>query len=155
MAIETVIITKPPRTVYGLWIASSDKTIAKDIPALSKKYYGVVGKSSGSVLPFFVLSKNYNESTGKFDLFIGGEMAYESLDEYVLPEGTYGKIAVKPKLGFVWGLAVGEAKRHFYTKWIPSSNYEALNMEYEYHTEKSMGKKPEIDLLFAIKKKQE
>lgn len=53
----------------------------------------------------------------------------------------------------VLGMAVGYAKRHFYTKWIPCSEYESLNMEYELYTEKSVAKKPEIDLLFAIKRK--
>lgn len=145
-------ITQPQQQLYGLWQKSSDKTIAKDIPALSKKYYEVVGKPAGSVLPFFVLSQNYREATGQFDLFIGGQIYHEQLKSYILPEGTYGKMTIKPKLGFLWGMAVGQAKRYFYTKWLPASGYDALNMEYELHTEKSVAKKPENDLLFAISK---
>jgi predicted transcriptional regulator YdeE len=154
MPINITIITQPQQVVYGLWGKSSDKTLPKDIPALSKKYYDTVGKPSGSILPFFVISKDYNEATSKFDLFIGGDIESNRLEAYKLPEGTYGKIVVKPKFGFIWGAAIGEAKHYFYTKWLPSSEYDAVNMEYEFHTEKSVMKKPEIELLFAIKKKQ-
>lgn len=48
---------------------------------------------------------------------------------------------------------MGEAKRYFYAQWLPNSGYKALNMEYEYHTEKSVSKKPEIEIYFAIDKK--
>ena len=152
MPAEVLITSKPSQTVYGLWIASSDKTISKDIPALSKKYYDTVGKMSGSVLPFYVLSKDYDKASGKFQLFVGGNEQFEHLDDAKLPAGDYGKVSVKPKLGLIWGLAVGKAKRHFYTKWLPASGYKALNMEYEYHSEKSTGKRPEIDLFFSIEK---
>jgi predicted transcriptional regulator YdeE len=91
---------------------------------------------------------------GQFDLFIGGEIEKSGLEVFRLPAGTYGKISVKPKLGLLWGLAVGKAKRYFYAKWLPSSEYEAVNMEYELHTEKSVAKNPEIDLIFAVRRKQ-
>jgi len=116
MSIEVKTITMPQRIIYGVSGKSSDKVISKDVPRLSKKYYDVIGKAPGSVLPFFVLSQNYSETTKKFDLFIGGQTEHEHLEEYELPEGIYGKITVKPKLGFVWNLAIGEAKRYFYTK---------------------------------------
>lgn len=154
MAIEVSIHTQQAYSVHGVWGKSSDKTVAKDIPSLSEKYYGFIGKPPESVLPFFVLSRDYDKATGQFDLFIGGDREISGLETYYLPAGVYGKIVVKPKLGLFWGLAVGEAKRYFYTKWLPASNYEAKNMEYEYHTEKSVSKKPEIDLIFAIRKKQ-
>ena len=72
MAIDVTIITQPEeRAIYGVWGKSSDKTVSKDIPALSKEYYGIVGKEPGLVLPFFVLSKDYAKDTGRFDLLIG------------------------------------------------------------------------------------
>ncbi|MDL2318309.1 AraC family transcriptional regulator [Eubacteriales bacterium OttesenSCG-928-A19] len=150
MSTEITTVTQPMQEIHGLWGKSSDRTISKDIPALSKKYYEIVGKSSGSVIPFFVLSKNYDEQTQRFDLFVGGQIEHEQLESYCLPEGVYGKVTVRPRFGFLWGMAVGRAKQHFYTKWLPSSEYAALNMEYELHTEKSTGKKPEIEVLFAI-----
>lgn len=151
MAIEVTISTQPEQTIYGVWGESSDKTVAKDIPTLSKKSYTIIGKPSGSILPFYVLSRNYDKATGQFDIFIGGEFENSVLNMYCMPAGLYGEIAVRPKFGLLWGMAIGEAKQHFYTKWIPSSEHEAVNMEYELHTERSVVKKPEIDLLFAIK----
>lgn len=136
--------------LYGHWIKSNDKTISKDIPLLSKKYYKSIQKAKCKVLPFFVLSRNYNENTKDFELFIGSILEDKKLEEFILPKGTYAKITIKPKLGFIWGTAIGEAKNYFYTKWLPSNNYKAVNMEYEYHTEKSIGKSPTIDIIFAI-----
>lgn len=137
----------------GLWKKSNDKSISKDIPDVSQKYYHLMNKKSGEVLPFFVLSKDYNENTKNFDLFIGGLLQKENLESITIPKGLYAKVIVKPKLGFLWGLAVGEAKRDFYTKWLPNNEYIALNMEYEYHTEKSIGKNPYIEIFFAIENK--
>jgi len=136
--------------VYGLSRKSNDKTQAKDIPALAKKYYEAVGKNSGEAIPFFVISKDYDETTRDFQLFIGGLIEYKTLETFVVPRGTYGKVTIKPKLGFLWGLSIGEAKRAFYTQWLPKSKYTTLNMEYEYHTEISKGKHPQIELLFAV-----
>lgn len=47
-----------------------------------------------------------------------------------------------------------EAKKYFYTQWLPQSKYEAKNMEYEFHTEKSIGKHPTVDIIFAISSKE-
>lgn len=87
-------------------------------------------------------------------MFIGSLIKKRGLESYVLSTGEYAKIAVKPKLGFLWGDSIGEAKRYFYSKWLLENPYEALNMEYEYHTEKTIGKHPTIDIIFAIRKKQ-
>lgn len=136
--------------LYGLWMDSSDRTIAKDIPSLSKQYHAVVGKAEDSIMPFYVLSKDYDEATGKFRLFIGSDSLVFGLEEFILEEGRYAKIIIRPKFGFLWGLAIGEAKRYFYTRWLPESGFKARNMEYEHHTEKSVGKGATVDLIFAI-----
>jgi hypothetical protein len=153
--IFSVVDNKEKKPVFGLRQKSNDKTQAKDIPALSKKYYETVGEKSGAVIPFFVISKDYNESTKDFQLFIGGSVSNDSLETFTIPKGIYGKVTVKPMLGFLWGLSIGAAKRSFYTEWLPKSEYSPLNMEYEYHTDISKGKKPQIDILFAIKKRSE
>ena len=141
--------------VWVLRKQSNDKTQAKDIPALAKAYYETVGKGDGEVMPFFVISQGYDKATGDFTLSIGGLIEHGALEKLTIPAGLYGKVTIKPKLGFIWGLAIGEAKRAFYTQWLPQSNYESLNMEYEYHTEASKGKRPAIDILFAITKASE
>lgn len=84
----------------------------------------------------------HNQQKSKnFELFIGSDFKVAGLAECVLPNGEYAKLIVKPKLGLLWGTAIGEAKSFFYRKWLPKNAYEALNMEYEYHTEKSIAKK--------------
>ena len=103
------------------------------------------------MLPFFVLSRNYNEQSHDFELFIGSVIDKDGLESYILPANEYAKITVKPKLGFLWGVSIREAKQYFYTKWLPTSSLEALNLEYEYHTEKSTKKQPTIDIIFAIR----
>jgi len=145
-----VVEHQQDKTVFGLCKQSNDKTHAKDIPALSKKYYEVVGKKSGAVLPFFVISKDYDKDTKDYRLFVGGLIECADLETFTIPKGLYGKVTVKPKMGFMWGMSIGIAKRAFYTEWLPKSNYAPINMEYEYHTEVSQGKNPQIDILFAI-----
>lgn len=146
------IIELDETTIYGLWRKSNDRMLSSDIKSISEKYYSIVSLTKGSVLPYFILSRNYDEESKDFDMLIGGIIENKDLDKFHLPEGRYAKITVKPKLGFLWGAAIGDAKKYFYTKWLPSSQYQGLNMEYEYHTEKSKGKHPSIDIIFAIKK---
>jgi len=149
----TIIENSEDELIYGLRQKSNDKTQSKDIPTLSNKYYEVVHKGSGEVIPFFVVSKDYNESTKNFELFIGGLLEDKNLETFTIPKGLFVKVSIRPKMGFLWGLSIGEAKRAFYTEWLPKSDYSALNMEYEYHTEISNGKNPRIDILFAVRKR--
>ena len=149
--IFTVFETHEDITVYGLKRKSNDKTQSKDIPLISKEYYAIVAKKRGDVIPFFVISKDYNENTRDFSLFIGGLLENENLEKFTIPRGLFVKTTIKPKTGLFWGLLIGAAKRSFYTDWLPKSDYTGLNMEYEYHTEASIGKNPQIDILFAVK----
>ena len=70
------------------------------------------------------------------------------------PPGEYAGMTVRPRLGFLWGAAIGAAKRYFYQKWLPQSPYGTLNMEYELHTEKSIRSHPSMDIFFAVKRKE-
>jgi len=148
-----VIEQKEDKIVCGLNKHSNDKTQTKDIPHLSKRYYEAVSKNSGEVLPFFVISRNYNINTKDFQLFIGGLVENNNLETFTIPKGVYGKVTIKPKMGFIWGLSIGEAKRAFYMEWLPKSEYTSLNMEYEYHSKISKGKHPQIDIYFAIERR--
>lgn len=151
--IEVRLEQKATTILYGVWGKMSDRTAAKDIPLLSAAFHNITKTQEGTVLPFFVLSQHYDESTGNSELFIGGLLSNEGLSELVLPNDIYAVVTVRPKFGMLWGIAVGEAKRLFYTKWLPQSEYCAQNMEYEYHSEKTIGKKPTLDIVFAIKKR--
>lgn len=149
----SVIEQKAEQSIYGLRCQASDKTQYKDIPSLAKKYYKLVNKKNREVIPFFVLSQNYDKQTKKFDLFIGGCIEHPELEMMVIRKGLYGRIDIKPKMGILWGKAISQAKKKFYDEWLPQSGYVGLNMEYEYHTQVSTSKSPQITLLFAIKKK--
>lgn len=108
----------------------------------------------GNVLPFFVLSRNYDGRNGSFELFVGGTLEKDGLEQTFLPPGEYAGMTVRPRLGFLWGAAIGAAKRYFYQKWLPQSPYGTLNMEYELHTEKSIRSHPSMDIFFAVKRKE-
>ncbi len=151
--LEVSVINMEEQVIYGVQKNANDKTVSADIKNLSGKYYSVMSSDEGSILPYFVLSRDYDKRTKDFKLFIGSILEKEGLESFVLPEGDYAKVTVKPKLGFLWGVSVGEAKRYIYTKWLPQSDYQELNMEFEFHTERSVGKHPTIDILFAVKGK--
>lgn len=148
---DVEIIDMEEQVIFGVSKNSNDLRIDKDIKEMSKQYLTAVKQDF--VLPYFVLSKNYDKKTTNFEMFIGSTHEYNDLEKFVIPKGKYCKITVKPKWGFLWGLSIGKAKRFFYTKWLPNSEYKAVNMEYEYHTEKSAGNNPTIDVIFAIEDK--
>ena len=146
----TIVQIENDVTVYGLRHPTNDTKQSKAIPMLSKKYYEQSNQNPKQSFPFYVISKDYDESTTEFDLFIAGSNAFEGAAEILIPKGSYAIITIKPKFKYLWGLAIGEAKMFFYTKWLPNSRYKGLNMEYELHTIKSTEKNPTIDLYFAI-----
>lgn len=152
--LEVTVAQMDEQRVYGLWRKSNDRTLSGDIRILSEKYHATVKIPEGKVFPYFVLSRNYEEQSKDFELLIGSTLCKDGLECFVLPAGEYARITVRPKLGFLWGAAIGEAKRYFYTKWIRESPFEALNMEYEYHTEESLGKHPTITIVFAVQRKE-
>lgn len=143
---------EPSHILYGLRMQSNDRTQHHDIPALSKRFYDESGTSPGSVLPFYVVSKDYHRDTGDFVLFIGS-VAKCGPERETIPAGCYARLTVRPRFRFLWGFSVGKAKRWFYTRWLPSSNYEAINLEYELHTKKTIEKHPAAELFFAIRRK--
>lgn len=102
-----------------------------------------------------MVSRDYDAAAGTFTLFLGDDGSNRGLEQEILPAGLYAKLEIRPKLGFLWGPAIGAAKRWFYRKWLPASAFEAVNLEYELHTEKSIGKHPSIDLLFAVRRRAE
>lgn len=141
------------RTVYGVWCDANDQTVSANIKSLAEKYAAAVALPKESVWPYVVLSRNYHEQSGDFEMLIGGPVEKDGLNAFELPEGEYAVMRIKPKWGFLWGASIGEGKRFFYKKWLPQREYRALNMEYEYHTGKSIGWHPSVELVFAIERK--
>lgn len=149
------LVPRPAQTLHGLAMPSADKTIARDIPALTAAFHRAGGTAPGSVLPFYVVTSGYRPQDGTFTLFIGGEAPHPALQALALPSGEWGHIAVRPRLGFLWGPAIGQAKRYFYTRWLPASGRQARSIEVEHHTAQSTGKRPHIDLYFALTPKED
>ncbi|MGM9537366.1 MAG: hypothetical protein ACI3VN_03435 [Candidatus Onthomonas sp.] len=48
---EITLIEQAAQTLYGLHQPSADKTQAKDIPALSQRFYAACGRKAEDVLP--------------------------------------------------------------------------------------------------------
>lgn len=153
MNYQLTLLKQPRQLLYGLRRQSSDKTQSRDIPLLSQQFYDHIGGKPERVLPFYVVSRGYNVASGDFTLFIGDDGSNRGLEREILPAGTYARMEIRPRLGFLWGLTIGKAKRWFYTRWLPASDYEAAGLEYELHTEKATGRNPAIDLLFAVRRK--
>lgn len=146
---------KEPITLYGLWRPSNDRTTSRDISDLSLAYHAAAKASGRVILPYFVLSRDYDPATGNYSLFIGSTFQAEGLEPFTLPAGTYASVTIRPSMGLFWGRTIGKAKRYFYQTWLPASDYEPLNMEYELHTQRSIQKHPTVDLLFAIRPRQQ
>ena len=146
----TVVELTEDVLVYGVKRRSNDKTQSNDIRSTTKKYYDIIKRKSGEVIPFFVISKGYEKNTKDFDLFTGGLLKHNELESFTIQKGTFIRATIKPKMGFLWGSSIGEAKRTFYEEWLPKTDFSPLNMEYEYHSEISIGKNPQIDIFFAV-----
>ena len=54
------IVTLGEQAIWGIGGQSGDQTISADIHALSAAYHSLASVPRGSVLPFFVLSRNYD-----------------------------------------------------------------------------------------------
>lgn len=135
---------------FGLHAKSGDRRQQHDIPALSRRVRRITGAKRRELLPFCVLSRNYDPASGEFDLFVGCLRPVIGLEPETLPAGHYAAITVRPKLGLFWGAAIGEAKRWFYETWLPASGYASAGFEFELHTEASVGRRPTISLCFAV-----
>lgn len=142
------------QSFYGLWGIALDRSRQTDIDDLSRRYYQATASKAGEVLPFVVLCRQYEAQSGQCELFIGSTEPGQELASVTLASGFYAEMTIRPFLGRFWGAAIGRAKRWFYTKWLPESDYEAVNLEYEYHTQDSVGAKPFITLIFAIRPRE-
>ena len=101
--LEVKIESLEKRTVYGLWKKSNDRTIRKDIASISRMYHEIVAVPKGKILPYFVLSQNYNAESKGFDLFVGSNIANDNLECHTIPSGNYAIITVRPKMGVLMG----------------------------------------------------
>lgn len=140
--------------LHGFMKESCAETRKADIPALSTRYHEVLEMKPGHVLPLYVLTMS-GDAAGKYTLFIGGEKVDDGLDTLSMPGGPYARLVVRPKFSVFWAPAINEAKQWFFGEWLPASKYEAIGLEFELHSENSVGKMPTLELFFGLKKKGE
>ena len=75
------IVNLGEQAIWGIGRQSGDQTISADIHALSAAYHSLASVPRGSVLPFFVLSRNYDGRNGSFELFVGGTLEKDGLEQ--------------------------------------------------------------------------
>jgi AraC family transcriptional regulator len=109
---------------------------------------------------FVAVSKNYSKETGTFEYIVGDVVTKVDsipvgLKSFEIPALTYTIFAIRPKSKIAWGITMGRMKRFIYTEWMPKSGCEPAGIidDFELHDYRSLGKRPEINLYVAVKKK--
>ncbi len=159
-----IVKLEKPISFVGLSIQTTDKNIYKDVEKLGNKFNTIKEKNpiSNKKEPwaFVAVTKNYNSQTGTMEYIIGDVVTElvdvpNGLTGFSIPPVTCAVFPIKPKFSFLWGLTIGRTKKYIYTKWLPNSKFELDGTfdDFEYHDDKSLGKKPEISLYVAVKEK--
>jgi predicted transcriptional regulator YdeE len=147
----------------GLSVKTDVRKIYKDAAKLGKEYsqFKETHEIANLKEPwgFVAYSKDFDEETKSWEYVMGDvvtnlDSVPEGLKGYEIPPATYAIFPVRAKLKFLWGLEIGRMKRYIFSKWLPNSKYESTGSDFEYHNERSTGKKPSIDLYVAIKEKE-
>lgn len=159
-----IVHLNEPIKMIGISTRTGMKTIFKDAANLGQKYkqlkdQGLI-QNKKAPWGFVAISKNF-QGMESWDYLIGDvvntlDNVPAGLESFEIPATTYAVFPIRPKSKFSWGIAIGRMKKYIYTEWLPGSKYEAdpcILGDFEYHDERSLQKKPEIDLYVAIKKR--
>jgi predicted transcriptional regulator YdeE len=161
-----IVTLKEPIKMIGVSTRTGMKTIFKDATNLGQKYKQV--KEQGLIQnkrtpwTFVAISKNF-QGTESWDYLMGDvvntlDYVPAELECFEIPPSTYAVFPIRPKSKFSWGITIGRTKKYIYTEWLPGSKYESdpsILGDFEYHDERSLSKKPVIDLYVAIKEKRD
>ena len=140
--------------LHGFHAETTAQEMRKAIPELSTRDHKALEKTVRSVLPLYVITRDYDPASGRQILFFGGEVPHDALEVLEMPGAPYARVLVKPKFSVFWAPAIAAAKKWFYEEWLPASGYESLNIEFELHSERSMEKNPVLELFFALRRKE-
>ncbi len=159
-----IVKLNEPIKLIGLEISTNDKDIYKDVGRVAAKFNEI---KKINPIPYLKqpwasinISKDYNVETKTFKYIMGDVVTKvgsipNGLNSYEVPALTYAVFPIRPKSKIAWGITMGRMKRYIYTEWLPNSGYEASEIigDFELHDDRSLGKKPEINLYVALKEK--
>ena len=156
---EIVTLQNPIKFV-GISVNTDIKKIYRDAAKLGKDYTGFKETNNIPNLQdpwaFVAYSRNYDEKTKSWEYIMGDivtslDSVPEGLEGYEIPAGKYAIFTIKAKFKLLWGLEIGRMKKYVFGKWLPNSEYESTDIEFEYHDDRSTGKNPSIALYVGIK----
>lgn len=160
-----IIKLEAPIKMVGVSMKTSMKSIYKDAATLGKEYQKVKTSIPNKKTPwaFVAISKDISNDKSSWEYLVGDvvtsfENVPDNLIAFEIPVNTYAVFTIRPKFNFLWGPAIGLTKKNIYTKWLPNSKYESddsIAGDFEYHDERSLGKRPSIDLYVPIKEKRQ
>lgn len=159
-----IVKLEDPILLIGLEIYTSDKAIYKDVGKVAADFNTLKEKHPIPHLkePWasVFVSKNYERENRTFTYIAGDvvtrvEMIPDGLRSYEIPALTYAVFRIQPRSRIAWGITMGRMKRYIFTQWLPSSGYEPSELigDFEWHDDRSLGRRPEIQLYVALKEK--
>lgn len=157
-----IITFNEPIKIVGISVDTNDKDGNRDMSQLGKDFSQVKGSIKHKKEPwqFVAVSRGISKKTGAYNYFMGDvvtsfEDQPDELETYEIPQIIFAKITIKAKNRMSWGLEMIKMKKHFYSVWLPNSKYKESKTigEFEMHDERSRGKKPEMDMYFAVRKR--
>jgi predicted transcriptional regulator YdeE len=160
---EIVTLTEPIKMI-GVSLRTNQKNVYRDSQVLGQHYNKIktarLIQNKKDPWGFVAISKNFEED-GSWEYLMGDvvidlNFVPEGLKGFEIPAKTYAKFSLQPRSVLVWGIAMGLMKKYIYTEWLPNSKFEVDSTivgDFEYHDERSVSKKPAIDLYISIKEK--
>ena len=158
---EIVTLEYPIRFV-GLAIHTDVRRVYRDAAMLGHEYSRYKENhpipSLREPWAFVAYSKDFDEETKSWQYIMGDvvtslDSVPAGLSGYEIPASTYAVFPIRPRFKFLWGLQIARTKRHVFSKWLPNSGYESTGCDFEYHDERSLGKRPSINLYVAIRER--
>lgn len=160
-----IIKLEAPVKMVGVSMNTSMKTIYKDSAALGKEYRRVKNLIQNKKVPwaFVAISKDFSNNNIRWEYLMGDvvtsfDNVTNNLIAFEIPANTYAVFTIRPKFNLLWGPSIGLTKKYIFTKWLTNSKYKSDNSivgDFEYHDDRSLGKKPSIDLYVAVKERHQ
>ena len=160
-----IVNLETPIKIVGVSMKTNMKSIYKDAVILGKKYQKVKPAIQNKKISwaFAAISKNFSIDKSCWEYLMGDVVTSfddipDNLITFEIPVKTYAVFTIRPVFKFLWGPAIGLTKKYIFMEWLSDSKYDSDDSilgDFEYHDERSISKKPSIDLYVSIKRKSE